>query len=502
MTTTKVVAAPSHEKVDWSSLDWAMIHRQVRRLQMRIAKAAREGNTREVKAFQRLLTRSFSAKALAVKRVTDNQGKKTPGVDGETWSTPKAKSEAILSLKRNGYRPKPLRRVYIPKSNGKQRPLGIPTMRDRAMQALYKLALEPVAETLADGHSYGFRPDRSTADAIAQCFISLSQTFSAQWILEGDIRSCFDKINHEWLMNNVPLDKDILQKWLKAGFIDRGILFPTEAGTPQGGVISPVLANMALDGLEAKLRGLETELRKQSRQRQKVHMVRYADDFIITGCSQEMLRDMVQPLVADFLRERGLELSPEKTRITHIEEGFDFLGQNIRKYGGTLLITPSRKNVKAFLDKVRKVLKENRTAKQVNLINLLNPIIRGWANYHRHVVVMKTFSKVEHLIWRALWQWCKRRHPKKGSRWIKEKYFKNLGPRKWVFAATTGRVRDDGQPVLIKLVNPAYIKIRRHIKIIGKANPYDPKWEPYFSQRRLLSKGIRYGRVVHPADFS
>jgi len=469
---------------------------------MRIAKATREGNTREVKAFQRLLTRSFSAKALAVKRVTDNQGKKTPGVDGETWSTPKAKLKAVLSLERNGYKPKPLRRVYIPKSNGKKRPLGIPTMRDRAMQALYKLALEPVAENLADGNSYGFRPERSTADAIAQCYIALSKRFSAQWILEGDIKGCFDNISHEWLMENVPMDKDILQKWLKAGFIDRGILFPTEAGTPQGGVISPVLANMALDGLEAELRSLESGLHKRFRQRHKVHMVRYADDFIITGCSQELLRDKVQPLVVDFLRERGLELSPEKTRITHIEEGFDFLGQNIRKYGGTLLITPSRKNVKAFLAKVRKVLKENQTAKQVNLIKLLNPIIRGWANYHRHVVAMKTFSKVEHLIWRALWQWCKRRHPQKGSWWIKEKYFKNLGSRKWVFAAPTDRVRDDGQPEMMKLVNPAYIKIRRHIKIKGNANPYDPKWEPYFNQRRLFSKGVTYGRVVHPADFS
>jgi RNA-directed DNA polymerase len=271
---------------------------------------------REVKAFQRLLTRSFAAKALAVKRVTDNQGKKTPGVDGEIWSTPKTKWKAVLSLTRRGYKPKPLRRVYIPKSNGRKRPLGIPTMRDRAMQALYKLALEPVAETLADGHSYGFRPERSTADAISQCFVCLSRRFSAQWILEGDIRGCFDNINHEWLVAKVPMDKDILQKWLKAGFIDRGILSPTVAGTPQGGVISPVLANMALDGLQAKLRDLEAELRKRTRQNHKVNMIRYADDFIITGCSQEMLRDKVQFMVADFLRERGLELSPEKTRIT------------------------------------------------------------------------------------------------------------------------------------------------------------------------------------------
>jgi RNA-directed DNA polymerase len=490
VTATKVVAAPSHKKMDWQSLDWARIHRQVKRLQMHIAKAAREGNMREVKAFQRLLTRSFSAKALAVKRVTKNQGKRTPGVDGETWQNPAAKMKAVLSLERRGYQTMPLRRVYIPKSNGKKRPLGIPTMKDRAMQALYKLALEPVAETQADKNSYGFRQERSTADAIAQCFNVLGQRYSSVWTLEGDIKGCFDNISHDWLISHIPMDKDILQKWLKAGFIDHKTLFPTTAGTPQGGIISPVLANMTLDGLEA-------ELRKTFRPKDKVNLVRYADDFIITGSSPELLANKVQPLVANFLRQRGLELSQEKTRITHIEEGFDFLGQNIRRYGGKLLIKPSRKNVKTFLDKVRKVVKANKMAKQSILIRLLNPIIRGWANYHRHVVAKKTFNMVDCRIWQALWQWCKRRHPGKSTWWISSKYFRTLGSRSWVFSAKTGRSRHDGKPELVILASAASIKIWRHIKIRADANPFDPVWEPYFAHRDwLLSGSGRFSRPV------
>lgn len=223
----------------WHDIDWAKCHKSVKRLQARIAKAEKEGRHGKVRALQWLLTHSFSARALAVKRVTENQGKNTPGVDGQTWSTPEAKFRGIASLKRRGYKPLPLRRVLIPKSNGKMRPLGIPTIRDRAMQALYLLALEPVAETRADKNSYGFRPGRATADAIEQTFIALSKKNGAQWILEGDIKACFDEISHEWLLKNIPMDKKILQKWLKAGFVHKRKLFPTEAGTPQGGVISP-----------------------------------------------------------------------------------------------------------------------------------------------------------------------------------------------------------------------------------------------------------------------
>ena len=232
---TATVCAPPAE-VEWHQIDWSKCHSNVRRLQARIVKATKEGRWGKVKALQHLLTHSLSGKALAVKRVTENQGKRTPGVDRVTWSTPGAKSKAVASLRQRGYRPQPLRRVYIPKANGKRRPLGIPTMKDRAMQALYLLALEPVAETTADSNSYGFRPERSCADAIQACFNAVRRQVSAQWILEGDIKGCFDNISHEWLLENIPTNKTILRKWLKAGFIEEKTLFPTDTGTPQGGL--------------------------------------------------------------------------------------------------------------------------------------------------------------------------------------------------------------------------------------------------------------------------
>ena len=471
----------------WHQIDWYKAHQHVRRVQLRIAKATREGKTRKVKSLQRLLTYSFHAKALAVKRVTENRGKATPGVDGQTWSTPETKFQAVSSLKRKGYTPLPLRRVCIPKSNGKMRPLGIPTMKDRAMQALHKLALEPVAETLADKNSYGFRSERACADAIEQAFIVLGVKRSAQWILEGDIKSCFDEISHDWLINNVPMDKGILWKWLKAGYIDRKRLFPTEAGTPQGGIISPVLSNVTLDGLEKELKPFRGR---------KVNFVRYADDFIVTGTSKSMLEQEVKPVIIRFLKERGLTLSEEKTKVTHIEEGFDFLGQNVRKHNGKLLIKPSKKNVKTFLEKVRKVLKANMTAKQESLISLLNPIIRGWANYHRHVVSKETFGWVDHQIWQKLWQWCKRRHPNKGRKWIKARYFHRIGSRNWVFAAKIKK--NDGKTDFMKLYSAASTPIRRHVKIKAEACPYDMAWELYFEERKIQKVKddlALYGRI-------
>ena len=480
------VCAASGLEMSWHRIDWAECHRQVRRLQARIVKATQEGRWNKVKALQWLLTHSWSGRVIAVKRVTENQGKKTPGVDKATWSTPNAKLQAALSLRRRGYQPLPLRRVFIPKSTGKLRPLGIPTMKDRAMQALHLLTLEPVAETLADNNSYGFRPERSTADAREQCFIALAKTVSPQWILEGDIKGCFDNISHPWILENVPTDKTILQKWLEAGYVYKDELFPTTAGTPQGGIISPTLANMTLDGLEALLRKTYAsnktgKLSKFAANKHQVNLIRYADDFIITGKTKELLENEVKPLVENFLKERGLILSDEKTKVTHIEEGFDFLGWNFRKYDGKLLIKPSKKNVKAFLMEIRETVKGNKTAKQENLIRLLNPKIRGWANYHKGAVAKDTFAKVDHEVWKATWQWAKRRHPLKGLHWIKKKYFKTEVKRDWIFKANT---KDkDGNPQEVKLVNASDTKIERHIKIRGEANPFDPAQETYFESR-------------------
>jgi RNA-directed DNA polymerase len=471
--------APSDETLHWSSIDWPECYRAVRRLQSRIVKAQQAGRWNKVKALQWLLTHSFAGKALAVKRVTENSGKNTPGVDRVRWSTPEAKFQAILSLKRRGYRPLPLKRVYIPKSSDptQKRPLGIPVMRCRAQQALHLLALEPVAEILADAHAYGFRPQRSTADAIEQCFKLLAFKRSPQYILEGDIKSCFDKISHSWLVANVPTDKVMLQKWLKAGYIDNHQRFPTEAGTPQGGIISPTAAMLTLSGMQGMLEAAFPRTTVAGK-RAKVNLVTYADDFVITGSSKELLENEVKPRVEAFLAERGLALSPQKTRITDVEDGFDFLGQHVRKYGEKLLIKPSKRNVTAFLNKVRAIVQGNKQAKQVNLIRQLNPVITGWANYHRHVVAKAVFTKVDHEIWRMLWQWALRRHPEKSRYWIKDRYFPDLGSRRWVFNAPT-----DDRSQRLALVQAADTPIRRHRKIKSAANPFDPAWETYFEER-------------------
>lgn len=233
----KVKTECGSSNLEWHSINWTKANKQVKKLQIRIVKAIKAGRWGKVKSLQRLLTSSFSGKVIAIRRVSENQGKRTSGVDREIWSTANSKSEAISSLRNHGYKPKPLRRVYIPKANGKKRPLGIPTMKDRAMQALHKLALEPIAETTADKNSYGFRPERCTMDAIEQCYADLSRRASAEWILEGDIKGCFDNISHDWLLKNIPMNKSILKKWLKAGYIENKELFPTESGTPQGGII-------------------------------------------------------------------------------------------------------------------------------------------------------------------------------------------------------------------------------------------------------------------------
>src|SRR5437016_4280002 len=402
MTTAQAVGAVSSEAAEWFAIDWQTIHRNVRRLQVRIVKAVKEGRWGKVRALQRLLTHSFSGKILAVRRVTENQGKKTPGVDREIWDTPEKKIQAVHELKRRGYQPQPLRRVYIPKSDGKtMRPLGIPTMKDRSQQALYLLAFDPVVETTADHNSYGFRQQRSCADAIEQCFKTLGKSHP-QWILEGDVKSCFDRISHDWLLAHVPIDRAILQKWLKAGYLDKHVLHETTDGTPQGGIISPALANYALDGVERLLKEkfpTSKHLPSLGGKVPCVNLIRYADDFVITGRTKELLEGEIKPLVEEFLQKRGLELSPTKTVITHVEKGFDFLGQNVRKYpNGKLLIKPSKKNVKTFLGGIRKIIKAALGMSAADLIGWLNPKIRVWANYHRHVVSQRTFVRVDHLI--------------------------------------------------------------------------------------------------------
>jgi len=465
----------------WNSINWDHIKTEVYRLQMRIAKAITEGRLGKVKALQRMLTHSFSAKLLAVKRVTENSGRKTAGVDGVTWENSQEKMQAAITLKQRGYQPLPLRRIYIPKkfSTTKLRPLGIPSMKDRAMQALYLQALEPIAETQADKNSYGFRTKRSCADAIEQCFKSLAKKASSQWILEGDIKSCFDKISHLWMEDNILMDTKILHKWLKSGYIEKGTFHRTEEGTMQGGTISPAIANIVLDGME----NLVKSLAKNS---DKINYVRYADDFIVTGSTKEVLVNKIKPAIEAFLIERGLELSQEKTKITHINDGLDFLGFNIRKYSGKLLIKPAKKNVLYFLGDIRSLIKKNGTTKTEDLIRRLNARIRGWANYYRHVVSSETFSYVDHCIYQALSAWMKRRHPQKSAEWLHQKYFRRQGMRSWVFSTKTRNKA--GETKFLDLFIATSVKIKRHVKIRGDANPFDPAFTDYFNKRDKRNK--------------
>jgi RNA-directed DNA polymerase len=473
----------------WQFIDWEQATRIVKKLQRRIVKAVKARKWKKVRDLQRLLTNSTSAKALAIRRVTENRGKRTAGVDKELWKIPESKAKAIFRLETKGYKASPVRRIKIPKSNGKWRPLGIPTMKDRAMQALYLLTLDPISETLADWNSYGFRPFRSCADAIQRCFHLLCRNTSPGWILEGDIKGCFDNISGQWLLDNIPIEKGILNQWLTAGYYEKQQFYPSKNGTPQGSIISPTLANMTLDGMEDAIdQALNIRhIIKHGRYRNpyQIHLVRYADDFIITANDKNVLEQKVKPIIQRFLLERGLSLSEEKTHLTHIDDGFDFLGQNIRKYEGKLLIRPSKKKVKLVLKKIQEVIHKNRTATTLQLIYQLNPIIRGWALYHRHVASKHTFYYIDYRIYWMIWRWAKRRHPNKNTAWILRKYYTPYKGTTFTFHAY-----DDG--LLIPLIKAGNVKIQRHVKIKGGVNPYDVDDELYFENR---SDGIMINKL-------
>jgi RNA-directed DNA polymerase len=441
---------------------------------MRIAKAVKAGQQGKVRALQWILTHSFYAKALAVKRVTTNKGKKTPGIDGVLWTTARAKMQAVHGLRQHGYRAQPLRRIYIRKKSGKLRPLSIPTMFDRAMQALYKLALAPVAETTADRNSYGFREGRRCADAVAAAFNALSKPNSATWVWEADISGCFDEISHSWVLKHIPIDRRMLTQWLKAGYIEDKTVYPTRKGTPQGGIISPTVCNMTLDGLEEVVR-------RAVPRRARVNVIRYADDFIVTAKSRWLLEKYIIPAVIQFLAERGLTLSEEKSQIVFIRDGFTFLGQTFRKHGNTLHITPSKEGVLALLRKVGTLIRTYRSAPIAALIKKLNQTLRGWANYHRHVVASEAFSRVDTYVYEQLWRMIRRKHPEKSKGWLIKRYWTASGI-KWRFSVI--RKTKKGLLKLYQVLRVGSIGIKRHIKIKADANPYLAEYALYFANRR------------------
>jgi retron-type reverse transcriptase len=391
------VGASSTEGQDWKSLPWDTFRQEVRRLQMRMAKAIKEKHYGKARALQWILTHSRAAKFLAIQRVTTNKGHRTPGIDNKVWRTDQQKLAAIALLRRRGYKPQPLRRIYIS--------------------------------------------------------------------------------SHPWMLENIPMDRRILEQWLKAGFVENRRLFPTTAGTPQGGIASPVLANLTLDGLEGTIRA------SINSQHDKVNFLRYADDFIVTGATKEILEQKVKPAIIEFLGERGLKLSEQKTVITPITEGFDFLGQNVRKYGQKLLIKPTRQSVRSVLEKARQRIKSCHGHTAADLIHQLNPLLRGWANYHRHVVSKRIFGRVDYYVYQMLWRWARREHRDKSDGWIRQRYF-SADPK----GAFSIRTQDrQGQEQVLKVYRLAETVIERHIKVRGAANPYDPADVEYFEKRRCFA---------------
>ena len=446
---------------EWQSLDWRSIEKQVSRMQTRISKAASKHDTNDMLRLSYLLTHSFYAKALAVKLVCSNKGSHTSGIDNVFWTTDAQKMQAVKELDPNHYHAKPLRRVGIPKKNGKVRYLGIPTMHDRAMQTLYWLALDPICEATSDPNSYGFRKGRCCQDAIEKLFLDMAPQRAPKLVLEGDIKGCFDHISHSWLMENIPMERRILHEFLKAGYIWKGGLFPTEEGTPQGGSISPTLANMALNGMEPLVKEHFPK---------GVTLTRYADDFIVVVPDEETA-ETVEELLVEFLKERGLELSLEKTLITDIDDGFDFLGFNLRKYNGKMIIKPSKKAFENIKENLREVVLGRGKAKpQAKVICELNPKIAGWCNYYNKVCSKKTFSALHDYLFTILKQWAHRRHSRKDPHWVLAKYWHKVGDNEYVFS--------DGDFIL---KSPKSVAIRRHFKVRGTANPYIDR--DYFERR-------------------
>jgi RNA-directed DNA polymerase len=492
-------------RYEWDLINWPKVKKSVFKLQKRIYRASQRGDKKAVRKLQRLLLKSKSAKLLAIRRVTEtNEGRKTAGVDGVKDLNKKGKIELARRLDISS-KSKPLRRVWIPKpGKAEKRPLGIPTMEDRAKQALVKLILEPEWEAKFEPNSYGFRPGRGCHDAIEAIFISVCK--KNVYVLDADIKGCFDNIDHKTLLEKIDAPnqvKKIIKGWLKSGILEREELKPTNSGTPQGGVISPLLANIALHGLEYDTKkALREDLLKYQKEQKKSYsksgaqrrlsIVRYADDFVVMHESREII-EKAKAYIIEWLEVIGLKLSEEKTKIRHTLEpegddlkiGFDFLGFEIRQHkdkkrrkGYITLIKPSKTIQKRHKNAIKERIMENIGATQEELIKRLNPIITGWSNYCKHVVSSDIFSKMDHYMFCILWRWACKRHPNKGKKWIARKYFGRYNNNNWRFIAKGGSM----------LNLHSENKIRRHVKVQGLRSPYNGDKE--YWKNRTKHKGM------------
>lgn len=472
-------------QTDWNAINWRECNRIVKNLRYRIYRATEQGDYKKVRSLQKLMLRCKSNTLLCVRRVTQlNDGKNTSGIDKIVVKTPKERSELAKELVQfTTWKAKPTRRVYIPKGNGKQRPLGIPVIMDRCIQAMVKNALEPEWEAKFEPISYGFRPGRSCQDAITKIFGFVNAKSKREWVVDADIKGAFDNISHDHLLKslgNVPA-KELIKQWLKAGYMEKDVFHNTDAGTPQGGIISPLLANIALHGME-KVLGIKYK-RSTGANIGKRAVIRYADDFVVFCESREDAQLVISTLTG-WLSERGLKLSEEKTKIVNVKDGFNFLGFNIKKYkdntsrtGWRTLIKPSKESINKLKDKLRKEWLSLRGHNVIEIIQRLNPIIRGWANYYRTQVSSRIFTALDSWMFHRQVRFARHTHPMKPVKWTREKYWGKLNKArndKWVFGDKTSGA------YLLKF---RWFNIKRHVLVKGNYSPDNPNLKSYWEMR-------------------